>query len=267
MKTQVSVLIRFSYVARNGFRAAMGGVEASRALLYDPPRLARRFALFEALALPALLQQTDPDFTTIFLIGRDFPPEARERLARLTAPLADPRILALPPLPMFQATKQAFQRTRHPERTHLATTRLDDDDALALDVIARLKAMLGPLAAISGDDPVAIAFNNGFFLELGAQENNISQVIERTPASQATTLLVPNEQSETIFSRNHRHLGQFFNLYTDAVTPAFIRSIHRDNDSEPFGSGQVISHDDTTLRALLKGRFAQTLEDLRAIRP
>lgn len=267
MKTQVSVLIRFSYLAQNGFRAALGGIEASRALLYDPARLARRFALFEALALPSLLAQTDPDFTAVFLIGSDFPAEARQRLVRLTAPLADPRILALPPLPMFRATRQAYLRTRRPGHTHLATSRLDDDDALSLDVIARLKAMAGPLAAVSGDAPVAIAFNNGFFLELGAQENRLYQVMERTPGSQATTMLAPIEHSVTVFSRNHRHLGQFFNLYTEAAHPTFIRSVHRDNDSEPFTSGQAIPHDDATLRALLQGRFAQSLEGLRSIRP
>lgn len=266
MKTQISILVRFSYVVRNGVRAALGGVEAARALMYDPARLERRFDLFEALALPSLLGQSDPNFTAVFLIGEDFPATARQRLARLTADLADPRIVALPPLPMFQATKQAYRRTLHGGHTHLATSRLDDDDALALDVVARLKAKLEPLAVVSGDEPVAISFNNGFCLEPGARENRVFQVIERTPMSQATTLLAQVGHAATIFSRNHRHLGQYFNLYSDAATPSFIRSIHRDNDSTPYASGQVLTHDDETLRALLKNRFAQTLEDLRAIR-
>jgi hypothetical protein len=267
VKAQVSVLIRFSYVSQNGFRAALGGTGSSRALLYDPARLERRFALFEALALPSLLRQTDPDFTAVFLIGKDFPAEARQRLARLTAPLANARIVALPPLPMFRATKLAYERTRRPGYTHLATSRLDDDDALALDVIARLKAMIGPLAAISDDQPVVIAFNSGFFLEVGQADSRVYQVIERAPLGIAATLVAPIEHPATIFSRNHRHLGQFFNLYTDAVTPAFIRSVHRDNDSEPFASGQVITHDDAALQGLLTGRFAQSLDMLRAIRP
>jgi len=267
VQAQISVLIRFSYVAETGVRAALGGTDAARALLYDPARLERRFALFEALALASLLRQTDRDFTAIFLVGADFPVQYRQRLERLVAPLADPRIVALPPLPMFRATRRSFTQTLRPGHTHLTTARLDDDDALSLDTIARLRAMTGPALALSRADPVAIAFNNGLFLEVGASQNRVYQVVERAPLGIAAALVAPIGHSDTIFSRNHRHLGQFYNLYTDATIPSFIRSVHADNDSEPYASGRVIGLTDTEAQAILRAGFAQTLEGLHAIRP
>ncbi|MGY6534900.1 MAG: glycosyltransferase [Pararhodobacter sp.] len=267
-RNRIAVLVRFSYPAATGTRATLQGPEAARRLLYDPARLERRFALFQALTLPSLLAQTDSDFTTLFLIGADFPMPARRRLAAMVAPLADSRLVALPPLPHFAATRRAFDRALDNQLTHLTTVRLDDDDAMSNDLIARLRSAIGPVLALSGADaPAVISFQNGLYLEIAAQGNRLYRVIERTPLGIGLAMVAPLPRRDTIFSRNHRLLPQFFNTWSDATRPAFIRSVHRDNDSDPSATGQTVELSDNDLRAVLSAHFAVSLENLRALSP
>jgi len=268
LRTRIALLIRFSYPAASGTRSTLGGPEATRRLLYDPDRLVRRFALFEALTLPSLLAQTDADFTTLVLIGDDMPPGPRARLASLLTPLADARLVALPTLPLFAATRRAYDRALVPGLTHLTTVRLDDDDAVSVDLIARIRAAIGPVVALSGGaDPAVISFQNGLYVRIGPPANQVFAAIERAPLSVGLTMVTPLPRHDTVFSRNHRHVAQYFSTWSDAVQPSFIRSIHGDNDSNPVQTGQVLTPDDDDLRATLSARFAVTLDTLRSLAP
>ncbi|MFN3954072.1 MAG: glycosyltransferase [Pararhodobacter sp.] len=263
---QISVLIRFSYPAASGFRAAREGVDQARRLLYDPARLARRFRLFETLALPSLLAQSARDFTTIVLIGEDMPATARTRLQALLAPLHGARIVALPPLPMFGATRRAYDAALDPHATHLTSVRLDDDDAISTDLVARLKAMVpGAVALMGAQEPLVISHQNGLFAEIAPSGNRVYGVVERSPLGIGLAMVAPVGRRDTIFSRNHRLLGQFYGCLSDAVIPAFIRTVHRDNDAEPHASGQVFDLSDAQADTLLQTRFATTLDALRAL--
>ncbi len=268
IRNRIAVLIRFSYPAANGTRATQQGPEEARRLLYDPARMERRFTLFQALTLPSLLAQTDADFTTILLVGQDLPQPARARLKRLIAPLADARIVALPPLPHFRATRRAYDRALSPDLTHLTTVRLDDDDAMAIDLIARMRAAIPHLLALSGPDtPSVMSYHNGLYLQINASGNRIFGAIERTPLAVATAMIAPVTRRDTVFSRNHRLLPQFFTGWSDTSRPAFIRTVHRDNDSDPSSSGQVIDLTEADQRATLAAHFAVSLEGLRALAP
>ena len=266
MHNQISLLIRFSYPAQSGFRAARAGIDEARALLYDPARLERRFRLFETLTLPSLLAQSHRDFTTILLVGKDMPRPARERLEALLAPLPGAQVIALPPLPMFGATRRAFDRVLDPAATHLTSVRLDDDDAISTDLVARLQALAPRAAALFGaQEPVVLSHQRGCFLELAPGGNRLYGVVERTPLGIGLAMVAPVARRDTIYSRNHRLLGQFYNCVADAETPAFIRSVHRDNDADPHASGQVFDLPDSEAEALLRGRFAVSLDTLRAL--
>lgn len=269
----IAVLVRFSYPAASGTRATTDGPGAARCLLYDPARLARRFALFEALTLPSLLAQTDTDFTTIFLIGADFPQPQRQRLARLIAPLADARLVPLRPLPHFKATRRAFDlalrnRLTGAGLTHLTTVRLDDDDAIANDLIARIRTTAAALLALpGGNTPRVISFHHGLYLEISARGCRFFRAIERLPLAVATAMVTPISQRDSVFSRNHRLLPQFYNCWSDISRPAFIRTIHCDNDSNPSASGQLTELSQQQARALIDARFNLPPERLRALLP
>ncbi len=267
-RNQINILVRFSYLAESGFRVSLGGIDAARTTLYDTARLERRFALFEGLALPSLMAQSERDFTLTVLTGTDLPRPAMERLRALIAPLADAQIVALPPLPMFAATRRALDRTQRRGITHLTSVRMDDDDAIDTGLVARLAQLSAQGTAMMGaEHPLVIAHQNGLFLELSPSGNRAYGVVERFPIGIGLAMVTPAALRDTIFSRNHRLLPQFYTCLSDVVTPSFIRSVHVDNDADPKPSGQVFEHSDAEIDALLKARFATNLVRLRALAP
>ena len=263
---QTMVVVRFSYVAEAGFKLSREGLEGIRRILYDPARLARRFRLFEALALPSLMAQTDPAFTLVVLVGEDFPADARLRIERLILPFQDAHLVALPPHNNYKGTKLAIEACRHPSATHLLTVRLDDDDALGRDCLAAHKA-LGPAIASLGpaDAPGVICFNNGLFLELSAGANSVFGVVEKLPISVGTGMITPAGVRPTVFSTDHRRLHTRWNCYTEALTPRFIRTVHRDNDSAANVSGVRVDYTHAELDAVLAQNFPFTRDHLMSL--
>ncbi|WP_071799312.1 glycosyltransferase [Natronohydrobacter thiooxidans] len=268
MRMQVIIVIRFSYVAEGGFRLSRDGLDAARATLYAPDRLERRFRLFEALTLPSLLGQTDPDFTLAVLVGTDFPASARSRLAQLIAPLRDAHIVALPPYNNYRSTKDALQACTRPEATHILSLRLDDDDALGRDVVEAQKR-IAPTVAAAGpaDAPAVVCFNNGLFLELSEQGNRLYGVIEKLPLGIGMGMLAQVDARPTIFSTDHRQVHTRWNTYTEALTPRFIRTVHRDNDSGALVSGKRIDYDAAQIDTVLRRHFCHDQASLLALAP
>lgn len=268
IRAQVIVVIRFSYVADAGFRLSRQGLEGVRATLYDPDRLERRFRLFCALTLPSLLGQTDPTFSVAVLIGEDFPAPFRARLERLIAPLSDARLVALPPENNYRSTKRALEACRHPTATHVTSVRLDDDDAIGRDAIATLKRLAPPLVSLGpADAPAVICFNNGLFLELSDNGNRLFGVIEKLPLGIGMGMIAPVGARPTIFSTDHRRVHTRWNCYTEALTPNFIRTVHRDNDSSALVSGERMDYTSVEIDALLAAHFSHAQADLLALEP
>lgn len=266
VSTQVIIVIRFSYVALAGFRLSKNGEDDVRKQLYAPERLERRFRLFEALTLPSLLAQTDQEFTTAVLIGHDFPHDWRMRLEAKMRPLAGGRIISLRPLNNFKSTKKALDLCTHPRASHVVSMRLDDDDAISSDCIAETKRIATPLLDISGpENPAIIAFNNGLFLELGAGGNSLYGVNEKTPLGIGMSMVAPRGARPTVFSMDHRMVHTRWNCFTNGMTPRFIRTVHRDNDSTGFMSGTRVDLSDEDLDAILAQGFPFSRQMLMTI--
>lgn len=262
------LVIRFSYVALGGYVISDAGEDKVRAKLYDPERLERRFRLFEVLTLPSLLAQTDQNFTTVVLIGRDFPRDFRKRLDRILMPLRDPRIAALRPMNSYRATRAAIDMCARPDATHLMSMRLDDDDALGYDCMAETRRLAPLMVQMAGPDtPSVLAFNSGLFMEFAEGGNTLYGVGEKTPLGLGMTMIAPVGARQSVFSMDHRRVHTRFNTYTDATTPRFIRSVHRDNDSSAYMAGERRDHDDDELSRILDANFPFTLAQLRALRP
>lgn len=265
-RNQIILTVRFSYLSKSGFTRDIPDGMTRQAFLYDAARLERRFRLFEALTLPALCGQTDADFTCLVVTGQDLPRDARQRLEGLLAPLRDPRIVSLPPMHHYPAMCRAIDQCRDPAASHVTTVRLDDDDALALDYIVRLKRIATVLSDDSDNrDAVVIAFNNGFFLEQGRDGTQIYNVREKLPLGAGLALMAPAGCADNIYARNHRLLPMFYNSYCEANTPMFIRSVHPDNDSEPHLTGRRETMPEDRIDAILKARFGQSLARVTAL--
>ena len=260
---EIAGVVRFSYPAKTGYAISTDDEAALEAVLYEPGRLDRRFRLFERLTVPSLVSQTDADFRTILLVGHRMPDAALSRLETAIRPLRGAMILPLPALNHYDATRQAFTAAGSPGMTHLTGFRLDDDDALDRGFIARLRLVVdGLLASLAPERGIVVGHNRGLFLHLSTAEPQIYEVVEKLPIGIGLSMTVKAGTNENIFRRNHRLLPQYYSTFTDAVTPSFIRTIHSDNDSEPYASGQVNRLGERTIRRILDQHFPFTLNHL-----
>ncbi len=265
IRNRIAGLIRFSYPALNGFAKAPEDIDRLRDQLFETSRLERRFALFEALTIPSLAAQKDA-VDLIVLTGPDLPAPAMERLSAALASLPGAQIVTLPPMLHYQATQEAFARILDPKDTHLTSFRLDDDDAVDRNFVARLRALSdGMLRLLDPSRPLVIGHNKGIFLERGAAGSRLYDVVEKLPIGIGLSLTAPVQSGLNIFRRNHRLLPQFFTTFTDAETPAFIRTIHADNDSAPHASGVVDTMTEADIDAVVARHFPFTGAGLRAL--
>ncbi|GGO39191.1 hypothetical protein GCM10010991_37660 [Gemmobacter aquaticus] len=265
-RNQIIGLMRFSYPSKGGFSPGEQEVAQAEARLYDPARLQRRFNLFEQLTLPSLLAQADGDFRMGFLIGRGLPKPWRTRLQDAVAPLRGAKVIALDQLPHYFATRKAFAQLVSDDATHVTGFRLDDDDAIDIQHIARMRRMVEHLLPLSGlDRPLVTGCNRGFFLELKPEGNLVYEVAEKQPIGLGLAMTTTREMPENIYRRNHRASAQFYNTYTDLGVPAFIRTVHGDNDSTPHASGAVERADWADVAAAIEANFPFKAEDLRVL--
>ncbi|AWB47422.1 hypothetical protein HYN69_01890 [Gemmobacter aquarius] len=253
-------LIRFSYPALSGFSAKAPDAARLQAMLFARPRLERRFALFETLALPSLIAQSDPDFELMVLVGDAMPAWAVDRLQAGIAPL-NARIVALPPMHHYPAIQAAYATLPTRATTHLTSFRLDDDDALDLDHVARLRRIASGIAGFTAT-PFAIAHNRGLFVDLSGPTPRFTEVTEKLPLGIGLALCSPVTEVDTIFRRNHRLLPQFLTTFSDATEMAFLRSVHQGNDSTAHTTGVVIDRSTAEAAAILTARFATGLDAL-----
>lgn len=260
---QIKGLVRFSYVSENGFYVARHGIEQARQYLYAPERLDLRFRFFERVCLPTLRFQTDRDFDIGVLVGHCLPDAARARLDDLLRDVTGARIISKPPLPHFQAAKEAFDELPgRPESTHTATIRLDDDDGLHKTAVARIRALAKQmLAARDSAAPFVIAFNRGIYVYM-RNPLKLEERFERNPLSVGTTLVAPKSRPLNVFKRNHRRLAEFFDTYTDVARPMFVRSVHEDNLSGANAKGRLGTMAESDLVAMMERDFGLVADEL-----
>ncbi|MFK7838204.1 MAG: glycosyltransferase [Sulfitobacter sp.] len=262
-KVQIKGLIRFSYLSENGFAKSMDDLNAMRALLYAPERLERRFKLFERLAFHTMALQDDTDFTCAVLIGECFPDAWRTRLEDMIADFSPLRIVSLPPMIHIQAVKTAYSALPDQEgATHIATFRQDDDDGMHRQTTARIRAVAQNLLQIREDKkPFVIAFNRGLYLDPAA-DTPVTEWYERAPLGIGLAMVTKVGDHATVFRRNHRHLTQYYDCYTEVGRPMWIRSVHQDNDSSAQPSGRAGHMRPRGIKRLLWDGFGLTHEML-----
>ncbi len=263
---QVVGVVRFSVLTEDYYAETYGSVEAIAEHLFTDERLALRFKLFEALCLPSLVAQSDQEFRVVVLTSTLLPEEARARLDALVAPHRNISVFAAAPARHYQICKQAYSRAYEEGYSHRLSFRLDDDDALASDFVARLKLMAKPLLELHPEEPTMIAFNRGFYVEVSGQgSNEVLDTVERAPLSVGLTLLHPASYGRNPYRYNHRAIGQHYTLYSDISEAGFIRTIHSDNKSNPAKLGITGKKKQLEIEAQIAERFElrmQTLRDL-----
>lgn len=228
---QVIGLCRFSYPAIGGFQVEHDSIEERIAFLYGEARLEERFRLFETVALPCLRAQTDPDFDLIVVIGDSLPAHHEARLRDLVAGMPQVRIEKHPPMPQRAVMKDILNKARRDPDKPCLQFRYDDDDAVSVDFIERLRGTISDCPGlVARHRSVAVDFNMGYAAEFGA--NGISAAeIHRPYFVAGLGMYVRGGTKLTIMNFAHEKILRFMPTITLSDAPMFVRGLHSSNDS------------------------------------
>lgn len=230
MKVQVIGLVRFSVLTSRpdhtwGVGRAVGAGNAAAAL-FDEARLARRFAVFEAMTLPSLDAQDDRDFAVALVTSKLMPRPWLDRLKALAEPRDHLHVMPFDPTAeMRRFARRAVRRLRR-RGDRLVTFRLDDDDALARDYVRALRRAATeaePGAMLSAPEGLLLRAVGGGFQAIPSVWPNIALGLAHVGTG---------DERETIFSQgNHSRHDPASIGRIPSRAPSWIYGFHDANDS------------------------------------
>jgi len=230
-KMQVIGLCRFSYPALGGFQIGHDTPEARATFLYDPVRMEERFATFEALTLPALRAQTDPDFTLAIVVGDAMPEQLLARLLDLVDDMPQAVIIPRPTGRHRPVMQEVINQVRADSPLPSLQFRMDDDDAVAITFVEQLREAahdLGPM--LKKYHYIGLDFNHGHIARIGPRGIHAKPVIE-TLWTPALGMAVAPGASRSIMNFSHVKLGRVMPVVTLPGSDMFVRGHNRFNDS------------------------------------
>lgn len=265
-RTKCVGVMRFSVLTPTYYSERFDSLDAIAEHIFSEDRMTLRFHIFESLVLPSLQRQSDPNFDLVILTAERLPETYMERLRALIDPLPNMHLRPVGPDLHYQLLKDGYDSIDPGDVSHRILFRLDDDDAMDINYIKRLKwACRNLLKMHPLDTPYAIAFNRGFYVNMQEGENEVFDAVERAPLSTGTALLAPVDYKRNPYRYNHRALGQYYNLYTDISVPAFIRTINGSNKSNPTQMGATHRMRPKMLDQELRRHFDVTLAEMKAL--
>jgi len=228
-------LCRFSVPSLGGFQTEHDSIEARRAMLYAPARLDQRLAWFEHVALPGIRGQTDRDFTLVLLIGEDLPEPWRGRLLDLVRDIPEIRVETARPLHHRTVCADAMRPHVRPEASVLAQFRLDDDDAVAVEFVARLKRDVREvIALLDRKQCFGLDYGRGMVLRWARGGFEVEPRLARqwTPA-----LVFVNRPGADryILDTQHNRMWHHMPMVSQTDEVMWVRGEHGTNDSRVTG--------------------------------
>ncbi|WP_324755135.1 putative rhamnosyl transferase [Roseovarius sp. Pro17] len=230
-KMQVIGLCRFSYPALGGFQIEHETPEARAAFLYDHVRIEERFATFAALTLPPLKAQTDPDFTFAIVVGEAMPEPLLARLLDLVADMPQAIIIPREPARHRQVMQEVINQVRGDRPLPSLQFRMDDDDAVAVTFIQRLREAAGDLAPMLAKHRyIGIDFNQGHIARISVKGIHAKPTVE-TLWTPALGMAVAPGASRGIMNFSHAKLSRVMPVVTLPGEDMFVRGHNQFNDS------------------------------------
>ena len=226
------IFIRFSFIGRGDWLRWRNTDRGSRdpaqvgADLFDPKRLARRFASFETLTLPSLMAQTDRDFRCVILTSPQMPPADLARLRALIEPLPGAELLMSEAATVEDALSPLVTALQQ-EHGHLVQIRLDDDDALSVNFIARLRQSA---LRMRNFPHYAISASRGLVLWNWEDEPVELRQTDVAFMSVGTAARLP--EGMTIFHHHHGALPRHFPALQDGRLFGFLYQRWSSSDSD-----------------------------------
>lgn len=239
-------ICRFSYAGHGGFKVGHDSFDDLKSFLYAPARMEERFRLFEAITLPSVAQQTDPDFTFLIVTGNSLPQHYLDRLHTLTAGIPQCVIRQYPPRPHRRVMRNALYDWRgKTEEAHLQF-RLDDDDAMALSFVEDFRQVAQDIAPIRARHPaVAVDFNRGFVYTADAEGVKLWPYAYAYSAI-ALGIVVQPGSDITIMSQGHQNLWKEMPTVTFTDRDMMMRGHNDFNDSRLTGKKNVFDYQPMT---------------------
>lgn len=230
-RVEVIGLCRFSYPALGGFQVDFETIEEKRAYLYAPDRMETRLRTFEAITLPALKAQTDPDFVLLVVIGDCLPPHYHDRLMALLADVPQAVVQAHPPGKHRVVMRAAINSVRRFDDQPSLQFRMDDDDAVATSFVARLRQVAGEIKELAWRYPyVGIDFNRGFIVRPGP--DGLHAAPTQTPYTTAALgIMIQPEENHCVLNFTHNRLAQIMTTVTLTDENMLVRGHNDHNDS------------------------------------
>lgn len=263
---QVIGLCRFSWPAEGGFQVEHDDLATREAYLYAPARMEERFAHFEAICLPGLMAQTDPDFVFLVLVGTSLPPAYRARLEALLAGFPQARIVARPSGPHRAVCQSVLNDVRDMAEPCLQF-RHDDDDAVAVDFVATLRqAAEDVLPLLARHRLVGFDWNRGYVARPDAQGLCAEECV--TPFwGVAQAMAVQAGVRQCIMNFGHNKILRFMPTLSFTDRAMYVRGHNEHNDSRQKGHVKPVSLPrlDAATETLLHERFAIDADRVRAI--
>ncbi|MEM7488056.1 MAG: glycosyltransferase [Pseudomonadota bacterium] len=271
IRNRILGVMRFSYPASEGFAVSRLSEAALEAHLYDAARLETRFRYLETIAIPSLAAQTDPDFLCVLLAGASLPGPHRRRLRDLADGHPFLKAVFLDRMGAFAAAKRAFRRglDHWDDVTHVTGFRMDDDDAVATDYVARTRDLADRLLAAGlAQGPTAIAFARGTYWDLHDPAQPFHDFREAQPLGLACAMTTTADLPTCIYRYNHRRLASHVPTHmVPGDAPMFLRTLHGHNDSGRRIPPHADPLDIDRGRALLADRFGLDPDAALALMP
>ncbi|MGR3735988.1 glycosyltransferase [Pseudophaeobacter sp.] len=259
-------LVRFSVLTPTYYSERFSTLDETAEHLFAPDRMELRFSVFEKLCLPSLLRQSDSNFDLVVLTAERMPAPYLNRLRDLLAPHPNLHLRAVGTRNHYRLLREGYASIAQDDTRHRILFRLDDDDAVDLDFVRRVKSLAAGLLPLQAPDTgFVIAHNRGFYLRATPEGPEIFDATEQAPLSAGTALVVPPGSGENPYRYNHRKLARHYNLYSDMQVPAYIRTIHGDNKSEPTQTGITRRMTPDEMDICLQSHFGLSLNALKEI--
>lgn len=254
---QIVGICRFSYVATRGWkRAVRDDIRATEEMLYTPERMEERFLLFENVCLPSMLEQTDGDFRFLVLASSRMPAQYRDRLEALVAGHGRVALHYLRPRPMTEAVTVALRRTVDPDGPPAVQFCIDDDDALSVHYVARLRAAVSGILGSDFAARLPVAYNNPRGITLSKKGGDFVAHENFAPFL-ALGLAVITDATIPTNAYTVPHLKTATRLFalSDPEPMTYLRGLHDHHDSHGISKGRELTLDMERLAEYLVDEF------------
>jgi hypothetical protein len=233
---EVLGILRFSMVLKTnrGFPSLVDRTYEERCdLIFAKERMEQRLHLLETLLFPSLRAQTDFDFRLAVLITTNIPELFLRQVKRLLSDFPQAFLVPVPPSRLLRfGCRVAMEKAISPDAGRWATFRIDDDDGLAADYIARVRSHLKQVNETS-----ALTFNKGVEYSLQKGSEGVMTVDGRPFSGAGLALLSVDDLTAAKFPSvyqlgPHRHVEKHLPTIRDRGGPAFLRLLHESNVSK-----------------------------------